>query len=86
MTQPKVKLHWCADYATACLELNGLIAARYPDNPDALDDLTVQVVPCEVVGSAMPGRALSAFPTAEGPRPSNLLMVYFGEHPAPIMD
>ena len=83
MTRPKVKLHWCADYTTACLAMNALLAERYLGDPDVIDSMTIKVVPCEVVDSDEPARALAAWPTQEGVTGDNLLMVYFGDHSAP---
>lgn len=79
-----IAMPWCSDYATACLEMNGHIARRYPGDPDVLDSLTIKVVPCEVKGSGKKGQALVAWPTDQGAKGDNLLVVYFGDHPAPV--
>lgn len=83
ITEAKLKIHWCGDYASACLEMNELIASRYPGDPDILDSLTIKVVPCK--GSGVKGRVLAAWPRVEGATTDNVLMVYFGDEPPPAV-
>lgn len=68
----------CPDYSTACIAFHGLIAERYPDDPEVMDHLTVKVIPCQHQGSARKGHVIIAWPKAEGAKDDNLLVVYFG--------
>lgn len=69
----------CPDYLTACIAFHGLIAERFPGDPDVLDHLTVKVMPCQHQGSDQKGRVIIAWPTLEGAQDDNMMVVYFGD-------
>lgn len=66
-------------YADACALLNRKIVKRYGNDPDAVDGLTIQVLPAPNAGSDRRGFAIIAYPAREEITSENVLGAYYGD-------
>jgi hypothetical protein len=69
----------CKTHAEASEELHRQITERFGSNPDVLDSLTIQVLPCPHEVGDRKGKVLVAYPTAIGANSPQTISVYFGD-------
>jgi hypothetical protein len=64
--------------AEASADINRQIIANFGSNPDVLDELRFQVLPCPDEGAGCVRRCIAAYPRKEGAKSDKLMVAIYG--------
>ena len=66
-------------HAEATVEVHRQLIRNFGSDPDILDELRTQVMPCPHEGSDRKGTVIAVYPRKEGADSARAIFVYFGD-------